>query len=158
MAWLETIHEAESQNAEIAWTYELLYVSTKFKELWEKLKRTHGNNNFRKNWNNSWLSAFAMDNYIELNDYTQKWHKQHKMTLFYDKTNSTFNLTEILGDEEHTYNNISLRYVQEFLENIENKIQEKANGRIIDKTSKTISSAIENMFRESESGLFRRRK
>jgi hypothetical protein len=44
------------------------------------------------------------------------------------------------------------------LENIENKIQEKANGRIIDKTSKTISSAIENMFRESESGLFRRRK
>ena len=80
------------------------------------------------------------------------------MTLFYDKTNSTFNLTEILGDEEHTYNNISLKYVQEFLENIENKIQEKANGRIIDKTSKTISSAIENMFRESESGLFRRRK
>ena len=158
MDWLETNHEQENLSIEMAWTYEQLYVLTKFNELCEKLVKTHGHNYFPKNWNNQWLSAFARDNYIELDDYTQKWNKQHKMILSYDKTNGTFNLSEILWLEEHTYNNITLRQVQKFLDNIENKMKERMNGKNIDKTSKAISSAIENMFRESDRGLFKRGK
>ena len=79
------------------------------------------------------------------------------MILLYNKANGTFNLTEILGLEEQTYNNIPLSHVKKFLDNIENKMKERTNGKNIDKTSNTISSAIEKMFRESDKGLFRRK-
>lgn len=156
MAWWTINHEPENLNMEMAWTYELLYVSTKFNELSERLAAdTRGLNYFRKNWNRYWLSVSARDNYIELEDYTQ--NKQHKMILLYNKANGTFNLTEILGLEEQTYNNIPLSHVKKFLDNIENKMKERTNGKNIDKTSNTISSAIEKMFRESDKGLFRRK-
>ena len=121
----------------------------------EEVQKRFGYNEYPKNWKSSWLAFYAGEDFLKVMDYTQKGRKTYELILSYDKEKDVFNLKEIFGVEEKVWNNIDDEEVLKFLDKIKDKVETKANWVTINKTKKTVSKAISDMFNDKKNRIFK---
>lgn len=130
---------------------------TKFKEIHDKLLRSHWDNEFMKNLDPKWLKFFAYQGEIQVGDYSIDGDgDHHTLTLYYDEKNNLFNLKKLDGLNESSWNNISSRDAISFLNQISDKIKNKNREYITDKTNNAIKDAMMTMFDERKNWRVRK--
>ena len=162
MSGLESFNKQQDQRKEKEKTQELPQALTKFNELWDRLFKTRGTNNFYKNGKQSWLiieSRQSLDDFwhkweksIRVEDYINKWYREYSLTLYYNENNNTFTIRKVLESETSgstkDYENVTQENVLKFLENVEEKIQ-NGKKRYYNSMKESVCDAIDSMFRES---------
>lgn len=116
----------------------------RFDYLKKLINEKYGNNSYKKGEDISWLAFAIVDNGIYIADYTL-WWLNHNLTLTFDEQKREFNLSREIWVNEKVYNNIPIINVEEFLNNVEDKIKGQYNS-MIDSTRSEISKAISDMF------------